>query len=54
MLPPNHSAESIRRYPAPERENYFNGQDYAMACMRTYNKRIKFDKQPPIKPRKSA
>jgi hypothetical protein len=47
MQPPNHSREAIARFPAPDRAHYFNGADYAMACMRTYNKRIKFDGPPP-------
>jgi len=43
MPAPQHSAESIEKYPAPIREKYFTGQDYAMACLRTHDKRVKYD-----------
>ena len=43
MPAPEHSLRSIETYPAPVREKYFTGHDYAMACLRTHNKRVKLD-----------
>jgi len=43
MQPPDHSPAAIAKHPAPVREMYFTGTDYAAACMRTHDKRIAFD-----------
>lgn len=41
--PPAHSEQVVRTYPAPRREMYFNGADYAAACKRCHDKRVAFD-----------
>lgn len=41
----NHSSAAVARYPAPVREIYFTPEDYAAACKRTHEGRVKFDKQ---------
>lgn len=41
----NHSPAAVARYPAPVREIYFTPADYAAACQRTHDRRVKFDKQ---------
>ncbi len=43
MKPPEHSLQAIRKYPAPRREMYFTGEDYAAACKRTHDRRVAFD-----------
>jgi len=43
MQPPDHSPDAIAKHPAPVRETYFTGADYASACKRTHDKRIAFD-----------
>lgn len=42
--PPKESSAAIARYPAPDRAFYFTGRDYAAACKRIHEKRLKFDK----------
>lgn len=40
---PEHSERATATYPAPEREKYFTGPDYAAACRRVFENRLKFD-----------
>lgn len=47
-----HSSAAVARYPAPRREIYFTPEDYAAACKRTHDRRVKFDKQIPAGRRK--
>lgn len=44
MKTPEHSLAAMEKFPAPDRKYYFTGKDYAMACMRVHEKRIKYDK----------
>ena len=43
MKPPDHSPAAIAKHPAPVREMYHCGADYAAACQRTHDKRTAFD-----------
>ena len=38
-----HSKEAIAVFRAPNRADYFTGEDYAAACARCYTKRVRFD-----------
>lgn len=40
-----HSQAAIARHPAPVREHYFTSRDYAAACKRIHDKRIKHDRR---------
>ena len=48
-----HSPQAIMKYPAPIRNTYFTANDYAEACKRCHDKRIKHD-HGKIKPKASA
>lgn len=41
---PEYSPASVARFPAPERQFYFCGRDYAAACLRTHEKRVQCDR----------
>ena len=45
MKCPGSTLGGMLRHPAPERKNYFCGVDYAMACMRVHERRLKFDRE---------
>lgn len=40
---PKHSAAATKAHPAPRREDFTSGKDYAIACMRVCDERIAFD-----------
>lgn len=53
---PEYSPAAVARFPAPERQFYFCGRDYAAACMRIHEKRVQHDKGAPdawMRPRKA-
>lgn len=43
--PPDHSKEAIQAHPAPDRDDYPTGKDYAAACKLVNEARILFDKK---------
>lgn len=44
MIHPKHSPSAIAKYPAPVRDRYFTARDYAAACLRIHDKRVRHDK----------
>lgn len=46
---PNHSKAAIAAYPAPVREDFATGKEYAEACKRVCDSRIEFDTPHPLK-----
>lgn len=50
MKPPKHSPASIKSHPAPKREDFASGKDYAIACMNCHEARVEFDKPVPAHP----
>lgn len=49
MKPPKHSKEAIKAHPAPVREEFKTGKEYAEACKLVHEARIEFDK-PELRP----
>jgi len=44
LKPPEFTPAAIAAHPAPDRARYFCGADYAAACMRTHDRRMKYDR----------
>lgn len=45
---PKHSAAATKAHPAPRREDFTSGKDYAIACMLVCDERIAFDTPNPV------
>lgn len=50
MKPPKHSPAATKANPAPTREDFATGKDYAIACMNCHEARVEFDKPVPLHP----